>query len=74
MTRTITSFLATVLIVSSAGIALASGDGAAMHESIRNTQRGVVTAPAKASVPFSYFVAADRNVSIDPAGHERSAK
>jgi hypothetical protein len=56
MTRTITSFLAAALIAGSATVAFASdnGDGAMTQDSIRNTQRGIVTSQAKAYVPFAY--------------------
>jgi hypothetical protein len=76
MTRTIASLVAAALIASSASIAFASdnGDGAATHEGIRNTQRGVVAASAKAIVPFAYAGNAVRTAIVDPAGHDRSAK
>jgi hypothetical protein len=70
MTRTLKSLIAAALIASSATVAFASdnGDGAATLEGIRNTQRGVVTAPANGFVPFAYAGAATQTFSVDPAG------
>jgi hypothetical protein len=65
MTRTITSFLAAALIAGSATVAFASdnGDGVMTQDSIRNTQRGVVTsqsaAPAKQIFAGTYASVSD---------------
>jgi hypothetical protein len=74
MTRTITSFLAAALIAGSATLAFASdnGDGAMTQDSIRNTQRGAVT--AQSTAPAKQIFAGTYSSVSDAADHSaRSA-